>query len=351
MGAILDQVHKLRKEIYPKLKTATLSWQQVDLGFHATVEVCVPVSVTVDFKADLADVKKDYSLLFTAPTGTSPPLYLPVTKKETWEMAQNFKAFPLTRKALDSTYKDPSVTTIPFHQGKFSAGLESDNFVKYSEYLTANGADPKKLFSGAIKLWILSNVKSAKTAQCPGPGDQSEDPSVNYGMYHPAANQGRFQGAASCHDQGHHDYSQILQLMKNFKLYGRDFDLGTALVTAHPGIWDEANPYKPWASDAKYLPFALPLATNPKTTTDFLAGKWTVQYMGYDEETYVFKGNQVSWSDKSGGSGTGFWAEKTRQIVISWRNTGSTEVWPVGETTTMPIMLNFFVKGEATKIK
>jgi hypothetical protein len=346
MGAILDQVRKLRAELYPKLKGTTLQWQTVDLGFNATVEVCVPASVTVEY----ADVTK-YNLLFTAKSGTSPPLFLPVTKKETWEMAQYFKAFPLTSKVMDSTYSDKSVTTVAFHGGKFTAGAETDNFVNYSDYLASKGADAKKLFSGAVKLWILSNVQPGRTPSCPGSADPKEDPSVNYGMYNPTPQSPvhPIQGAAACHDQNHHDYSQILQLMKNFKLYGHDFDIGTALLTAHPGIWREGAPYAPTSSDKKYLPFPPPLGTNPKSTADSLAGKWTVNYTGYDEDTYVFKGNKVSWSDKSGGSGDGFWIEKNGEVTISWRKTGSIEVWPTGDPQPLDVTLNYIVKGKATK--
>src|SRR5262245_25764569 len=161
---IADEIKALQAELYPQLKGASLHWQTVDLGFRATVEVCVPASITVN-NAILA---KYIHLGVIQATGTSPPLYLPVTKLQTWEMAPQHRAFPLTTKVSDSVYKDKGVTVVPFHMGKFAAGEESDNFIKYADYLAANGASPTKLFSGAIKLWILSNVKSQKTPNCPG---------------------------------------------------------------------------------------------------------------------------------------------------------------------------------------
>jgi hypothetical protein len=139
--------------------------------------------------------------------------------------------------------------------------------------------------------------------------------------------------------------------MRNFQIFSRDFDLDIALLTAHPAVWNEGAPYSPTKTDLKYLAFPQPLATNSPSTTKFLAGKWSVKYAASDE-SYVFTGkNSVSWSNGKGGTGPGFWTEKNKKIYISWRNTGSVEVWPAdASTTSIATALNFLSKGIATKL-
>jgi len=346
-------VDQLRTKLLPKLEIAIsepAGWSVIDLsvpgGRTASVEVRSPVSITVT----PSDMKGFESLIPAKHTGNLPPLYIPVTKADTWRMADGVKAFPLTRKVMHSIYQNPKVPKVP-HDGKFSAGLLSDNFVAYSIYLANNNVKPNQLFSGALKLWILSSVTSVKSAKCNPPDYSTEDPSVNYGMYHQNK---PIQGAAACHNQVHSDYSQLLQYMRKLRINGHDFDIGVALLTAHPAIWDEAlptpeflKPYRLTGSDKKQLPFAAPLGAVSKIATDRLAGAWNVKYFN-DPETYTFKGNEVRWTNSRGESGKGFWTEKGNEIIISWSKSGSVERWP-GSGTNISTTLNFGFEGKASK--
>jgi len=337
-----EQLDELRRRLFSRIKLDKLHWHDVDLGFRASVEVCAPVSVRPSY-----DEIKEFNLLFLAGKDSPPPIYVPVTKAETWELADHFKAFPLTQKVMDTIYKSSKFSKVPHHGGKFEAGEASDNFVDYSWYLYSSGGNHVKPFSGAIKLWILSNVRSVKSEKCNPPDYSKEDPSVNYGMYYPGHAKGRIQGAASCHDQRHHDYSQLLQYMRNLRIDGHPFDMGTALLTAHPGIWNEGAPYRITKSDLTYLPFVNPIGDASKRISDQMAGRWAVKYAA-DPETYVFKGNQVKWSDTKGQSGAGFWVERDNQIIISWMKSGSTEIWRQGPPVSAT--LNFGFKGQVSKI-
>ncbi len=50
-----------------------MSWKRVDLGFHASIEVCTPVSVTVKYD----EAAKEYAKLFdSGKTGTSNALFV-----------------------------------------------------------------------------------------------------------------------------------------------------------------------------------------------------------------------------------------------------------------------------------
>lgn len=337
-----EQLGRLREKLVAQLKSAELYWERVDLGFRASVEVCAPASITVSY-----DEVKEFDQLFPSGMELPPPIYVPVTKAEQWSLADHFQAFPLTQKVSDSIYKSATVVKIPHHGGIFAANTPTDNFVEYAWYLSAHGASHIKPFSGAIKLWIFSNVISTKSDTCNPPAPSKEDPSVNYGMYLPSHALGRIQGAASCHNQTHTDYSQILQFMRDLRIDGHPFDMGTALATAHPSIFNESAPYRVTKSDRAQLPFAKPLADNPKNTSEQLAGRWEVQYPS-GLETYEFKGRAVKWSAAGGKSGTGFWTEREQRIFISWSKSGSTEVWPIGSSVSTT--LNFCVKGTARKL-
>jgi hypothetical protein len=135
--------------------------------------------------------------------------------------------------------------------------------------------------------------------------------------------------------------------MRNLRIDSHPFDMGAALLTAHPGIWNEGAPYRITKSDLTYLPFAKPIGAAPKRISDQMAGQWAVKYFA-DPETYVFKGNEVKWSDPKGKSGTGYWVERDNQIVISWTKSGSTETWPLGAVISPT--LNHGFRGTASKM-
>jgi hypothetical protein len=346
-------VDNLRRKLLPRVESAIsdrAGWSIIDLsvpgGRTASVEVRAPVSVTVTAN----DMKGFETLIPAGYSGALPPLFVPVTKLDTWQMAAGAKAFPLTRKVVLSIYKNSEVVKIP-HDGTYSAGYLSDNFVAYSIYLAKNNVKPNQLFSGALKLWILSSVTSDKGLHCNPPDYSKEDPSVNYGMYHQNK---PIQGAAACHNQEHSDYSQLLQYMRKFRVNGHEVDIGTSLLTAHPAIWDEAlpslqflKPYRLTDSDKKHLPFVAPLGAVSKSATDRLTGAWKVKYFN-EPETYTFKGNEVRWTNSRGESGKGFWIEKGNQIIISWSKSGSVERWP-GSGTDISTTLNFGFEGKASK--
>lgn len=342
MTTKMQQLSQLREKLVAQLKSTELFWDRVDLGFRASVEVCAPVSITFSYEE-----AKEFDQLFSVGMEQPPPIYVPVTKAEQWALAEHFQAFPLTQKVSDSIYQSSKFKKVPHHGGKFTANTATDNFVDYAWYLRSQGATHTKPFSGAIKLWILSNVISAKSDKCNPPDPSKEDPSVNYGMYFPGHSLGRIQGAASCHNQSHTDYSQILQYMRDLRIDGHPFDIGTALLTAHPGIFNESLPYRITKSDRAQLPFAAPLAEASKNTQKQLSGRWEVQYPS-GTETYEFNGRGVKWFDGAGKSGTGFWTEREQRIFISWAKSGSTEVWSISPSVNTT--LNFCVKGTARKL-
>lgn len=342
MNTMENQRDELRSRLLAKLKIQELHWERVDLGYRASVEVCAPASVSVSY-----DEVKEFDQLFTAGGEPPPPLYIPVSKAEQWALADHFQGIPLTQRVSDSIHRSPNFVKIPHHNGDFAANTSTDNFVNYSWYLSGKGATHTRPFSGAIKLWILSNVRSVKSETCNPPDYSREDPSVNYGFYWSGHPLGRIQGAASCHRNFHTDYSQLLQFMRDLRIDGHRFDMGTALLTAHPGIFNEAAPYRMTKSDLSQLPFVKPIASTSKETLALLSGRWEVKYPS-GTETYSFKGNTVDWSDASGKSGSGFWIEREQQIFISWAKSGSTEVWPLG--TSVSTTLNFGTKGTARKL-
>ncbi len=184
--------------------------------------------------------------------------------------------------------------------------------MKYADYLLSNGATANGLFFGRdqdvdLLQRQVGQEREVQPAGLRGRGSVGELRDVRPN----ATNKRCHQGAASCHNNAHKDYSQILQLMKNFKIYGHDFDLGAALVTAHPGVWgypNEGLPYAPTKIDKLYCPFdpAFAATLYDPATVSALKGTWKVQYRDRDEETYVFKQSDykeqiVTWSNASGG--------------------------------------------------
>jgi hypothetical protein len=117
-------VDQLRTKLLPKLKVAAsdpAGWTVIDLsvpgGRSASVEVRTPVSITVT----ASEMKGFESLIPAKHTGDLPPLYIPVTKSVTWQMADGVKAFPLTRKVMHSIYQDLKVLRV-LHDGRWRVG-------------------------------------------------------------------------------------------------------------------------------------------------------------------------------------------------------------------------------------
>jgi hypothetical protein len=220
--------------------------------------------------------------------------YVPVTAAQTWEFAQQFGAWPMTRAVADMTHNFVlkrfgsdfaaeflsmgAIPLHPIHKGRVdpktklpivenpvyefelfwdSGLLHATKYMSDSSIHTP-GLDQGPLVSGIHKLWLLSTYKSEH------PSDKPR--AVNYGQYFkigkagtkdkPLSNRGPyldkawnvFQGPGNKHDNGHWDYSQLLQLMRNVRIEGQaekvkpDDFIPSVLMAGTPHIWDENDP-------------------------------------------------------------------------------------------------------------
>jgi hypothetical protein len=397
-----NQLWKLREELLPRVKTDGLKWHEVDLGFRAKVKVCSPASVRVTYN----DVKH-HKLLFEKPPFDDPErgfrLFVPVTKLDTWKLAQYFEAYPLTKAVSDRAHNRAD-TKRDKKAPEYSAGIRKYcyDFVGYSlTWLNKVGyrhSHNAHLASGAHKLWIMSNTVSARSPDCPG-APPGQDPSVNYGFYDSDKATGVWQSPASCHNQDHWDYSQLLQLMTDFRVNDRPVSMTRALLTGHPAVWDVERPrsrvpndqeavdskylghtdtgvcYKPKTIDQQYLGFSgLDITSHSHSAPNWLNGWWKVTYWNNTKtEYYLFSNvtnvwkqvvrNQVMWtyaapkkatSVMSKSEGNGFWVIRGSNLIISWKNSGSWETWSINpaqlsSTSPIPITVNTHT-GYATKV-
>ncbi|MBC7797818.1 MAG: hypothetical protein H7Z37_13175 [Pyrinomonadaceae bacterium] len=210
----------LRTSLLAKLMPEHLRWVNVSVGVNVTdvgcfevfVEVCLPVVID-DF-------------------------FLPVTAKETFQIAKKFNALPLTRAIADEFFNQSEhIPPQPLDPNK-----DILNFEKYSTYLLPRYGDGKsnKKASGAHKLWLLSG----------------QGTSINYGFYvkrgKDASQGGKtlskdftvIQSLGGRHNQEHWDYSQLLQIMRATKpllLNNKSLTLPEAINEGLPGVWDESK--------------------------------------------------------------------------------------------------------------
>jgi hypothetical protein len=281
--AYLSTLAALRKLLVASITKDDLKWFTLPLKMgdrgtalaRYTVEVCAPVVVYGYF--------------------------VPVTARETWTLADRFGAFPLTRAVADQQVnvavdKGMFVTAVGNTQDINTHGPGFDTFTEKLRKTNYGQVVPSAAgigvggvvaagaaiytqvvpgVAGAHKLWLLSNTASDKRP-------------VNYGFHHAGKRDPQAQGDKGpylypeysvinglipAHDwDGHWDYSQLLQLMKDpFQDVGSGLNrsrpkreqhatgmpalhnaggftrlsLREALLQKHPAVWDEKTPLNP----------------------------------------------------------------------------------------------------------
>jgi hypothetical protein len=166
-------------------------------------------------------------------------IYLPVTAKETFDIARRYGFFPLTRAVADQLQN--KAIFLPYRWQP-----EMYDYQKSSTYLKSNAYDGISKF-GAHKLWVLSNRRGAGGKKA-----------VNYGFYEWMAKQAAGtlhrggatldstynpkQGLGGAHDDNHWDYSQLLQLMyaaAPLTIDGEKMSMAMALRAGKSSLTDE----------------------------------------------------------------------------------------------------------------
>jgi hypothetical protein len=189
--------------------------------------------------------------------------FVPVTKEDTWRIANANGALPLTRAVADqahnyalSTANGRASTAV-----EFIASAPLEDFEKFSRELCGTGVRShgrdiykkkvgKDLVSGAHKLWVLSAVPGSKTPKA-----------INYGAYvnraltpeevragggpggpYLEAGWNVIQACHGAHNSTYKDYSQLLQLMRNLRI-AKDsqeyIPLKQAVKDGLHQVWDE----------------------------------------------------------------------------------------------------------------
>jgi hypothetical protein len=219
-----DEGDKVRIPLVDALTQSDFSWETIVLDGGARIDVSYPM------------YKGGY--------------FLPVTAQEQWNLARKFKLFPLTRAVADQAFNAATyVPPKPQWPHMYDFEMQT-NYLKTTTYYSGYGFN---FAAGAHKLWLLSSMK--------GNG------ATNYGFYvdpnNPLADKsggGKYldrkkwlliQSLGGAHDPGHWDYSQLLQMMSNYRTGdGSTLDLRAALLRGDTGVWDETGKL-----EEKLLPF------------------------------------------------------------------------------------------------
>jgi hypothetical protein len=224
----------------------------------AYIDVSEPLFVTIS-AADAAKAKK--SVL-------AGEFFIPVTAADTWRIAKANDALPLTRAVADQAHNQAIAkgTAVGFVG---SAPLE--DFEKFSKELCGKGTasfgrdiykkkQGTELVSGAHKLWILSAqpagakpkainyggyvnraITAAEIAGGSGPGGPylTKDPATKGWNV--------VQAAHGAHYAMYWDYSQLLQMMRRFRMAPDSTEyipLKEAVKDGDHRVWDEDWVYK-----------------------------------------------------------------------------------------------------------
>jgi hypothetical protein len=204
---------------------------------------------TLELKKGLKAARAEYTVKVCSPVFLA-GYFIPVTARETWNLAAKFDVLPLTRAVADQQLNEAAdrsqfIEFIPqpprTHLFAFDEYAEK---LKGTKYVSSFGTGP---VSGSHKLWLLS---AHATDQKP----------VNYGFYHHGkrlpgsqGDPGKYlysaysvvNGLIRAHEWNRHwDYSQLLQFMKDLRdKDDKPLDLRQVLTdndhSARPWVWDE----------------------------------------------------------------------------------------------------------------
>ena len=221
MAKTNQELIKLRSTLVAKVTSSDFNFFDVTLNYKSASGAPATVIVQVSNPVKIDGV------------------YLPVTAKETFDFAKSFGWLPLTRAVMDQAHNQAvqipvkSQTNLLDFEG-YSATLDK----LYGSHETT------KLVSGAHKLWTLSTYNKKNRA-------------VNYGFYQvakqPSPLSPRLKGwsviqsLGSKHDEGHWDYSQLLQLMRAgspLVIDGKSYSLSQAVADGLEAVWDEGTKLK-----------------------------------------------------------------------------------------------------------
>jgi hypothetical protein len=241
----LGTLSKLRDKLIAALEPSDLKWY------------------TLELKKGSRTGPAEYSIQVCSPVFVE-GFFVPVTAKETWELAVKFDALPLTRAVADQQVNEASLNGF-FIENKSQHWR--DAIRAYDQYANTLGATEyknnygKSAVAGSHKLWLLSGMLSA-VHPC------------NYGAYHNGkrpdtaeGSKGKYlfpeysviNGLIQAHDwTGWWDYSQLLQLMKGLKSLKdgvKDVpDLKAEIRSKNDAIWDETLPFNEayWPGTKKF---------------------------------------------------------------------------------------------------
>ncbi len=245
---------RIRTELLTHLTFNDFNWETINLAGGATISVSFPLR---KYYTDLEKLKK----MDTNPNSKlklDSYLFVPVTPQETMKIAARHNCFPLTRAVADQMFNDS--TKVLF---KRSLAPDMFNLIEFTKELAATAYGSQYgwgMAAGWHKLWVLSTHQSPPGSKY---GAHKEGPflytkilkPVNYGFVDKAGTPktvvpgGKYldktkyalhQDVGNAHFGNHWDYSQLLQIMRNFKDPSNPgLDLKTALLQGHPALWDE----------------------------------------------------------------------------------------------------------------
>jgi hypothetical protein len=181
--------------------------------------------------------------------------FVPVTADETWKLAadSDYQFLPLTRAVSDQILNRSVIKKSFVEHMPMKIETHAHAFDDYTDKLMATKyKNSGSLVSGSHKVWLTS-TKNDKTH------------TANYGFYHQGKRPAYAQGSPgpylftsysiingwikSHHPWNYWDYSQLLQLMKNFRWKGKAYDMKKLILQRNlsdiertillPVLWDE----------------------------------------------------------------------------------------------------------------
>lgn len=181
--------------------------------------------------------------------------FVPVTAQETWKLAaaSDYQCLPLTRAISDQVLNRAVLGQAFVEHMPQNIQTHAPAFDDYTEKLMGTAYQRHgSLVAGSHKLWLTS-TKNDKTH------------TANYGFYHKGKRPAYAQGLPgpylfstysvingwikSRHAWDYWDYSQLLQLMRNFRWKGKAYDMKKILLQQNltdterdlllPVLWDE----------------------------------------------------------------------------------------------------------------
>lgn len=211
---------KKRREILRTVTEADLKWDKIRLKYDPDRSIEeAPFSIKV-----CRVVSKNN-------------IFIPVTADEVFALAKRWKAYPLTGAVMDQMVNNKTVEYVA--RKIMDPNKEILEFEKYSKFL-AGTAYSNRPAIGAHKLWIISSKgrRVNHGFQFKGKIHHKRPKFLEKGW-----DAIQISGAAHEHEVYAWDYSQLLQLMKDFRNErdGIDLPLERMIKAFHPALWDDEH--------------------------------------------------------------------------------------------------------------